>query len=108
MKSPKRLYEASHIAAGVKAVAKLQQKVLEINPMAAGPMRALATQPGQEEPPEQLEGHCLGCQTKRVFNVEGESTMPNGAIRKHGKSDHPDCSHTVSTIVSKEKASGAA
>lgn len=111
MRSPKRLYSASHIANGVQTVAKLQQKVLEIDPMAAGPMRALKPPPapaGQEEPPEQMDGYCIGCKTKRNFTVADRKPLPNGAVLHTGVSNHPDCSHTVTRIVSKEKTRGAA
>jgi hypothetical protein len=50
----------------------------------------------------------VGCQTKRKFTVEDRRPLPNGAILHSGKSDHPDCNHTVTTIVSKEKTRGAA
>lgn len=108
----RRIYSADHIAQGVRAVSQLRSKELEHNPPQSlsefvNPMGA--QQAGaQEEPPEQLEGHCVGCQTKRTFNVEERRPMPNGAILHSGKSDHPDCSHTVTTIVSKEKTRGAA
>lgn len=112
MKSPKRIYNSSHIAEGVQAVAKLQQKVLSIDPMAAGPMRALKPAPApagqQEEPPEQMEGYCIGCKTKRNFQVAERKPLPNGTVLHTGASDHPDCSHTVTRIVSKEKTRGAA
>lgn len=104
MRSPQRIYQATHIAAGVKAVARLQQKVLEAAPMSAGPMAALATQQADSTNPapvpEMLEGHCLGCGGKKSFTVDGSDVMKNGAIRKSGKCTGDGCNRTISTFVS--------
>lgn len=106
MRAPRRVYEAKHIADGVRTVAELQQHVLKEAPMSAGPLAALAPPPPAEagaEPVELREAHCHACGEKKAFQVEGEEVMKNGAIRKHGKGA---CGHSVSTFVSgKEKAS---
>lgn len=103
MRTPRRIYRASHIADGVRAVAKLQQRVLEAAPMSAGPMAALAPPPVKpgEEPPELLEAHCHGCKEKKTFQVEGTDTMKNGALRKYGTAV---CGHKVSTFAPGERA----
>jgi hypothetical protein len=107
MRAPRRLYEASHIADGVKLVAKLQQRVLKEDPMSAGPLTALKPPPPAEagaEPVELREAHCHACGEKKAFQVEGTDTMANGALRKYGKGA---CGHKVSTFVSgKEAATG--
>jgi len=106
MRAPRRLYEASHIADGVKLVAKLQQRVLKEAPMSAGPLAALAPPPPEPgaDPVELREAHCHACGEKKAFQVEGEEVMKNGAIRKHGTGA---CGHKVSTFVSgKAAASG--
>ena len=87
------------MADGVRAVAGLQQHVLKVDPMSAGPLAALKPQPAPAgaEPPELLEAHCLGCGGKKNFNVEGEEKTKTGAIRKWGKGA---CGHSLSTFVS--------
>ena len=102
MRKPSRLYNAQHMAKGVQLVGRLQQLVLQKKPDAAGPLAALtpAPAPAGAEPAELLEAHCHGCQGKKTFQVEGEETMPNGAIRKHGTAV---CGHKVSTFVSGAK-----
>jgi hypothetical protein len=102
MKRPKRVYDASHIADGVRTVAKLQQRVLQEDPMSSGPLAALkpAPAPAAAEEPEMLAGHCLNCGTKRAFAVEKTETMKNGALRKSGTSNEPGCGHKVSHFVS--------
>ena len=49
---------------------------------------------------ETLTGHCLGCKKSQAFSVEGEDTLPNGALRKFG---HCDAGHSMSHIVSGKK-----
>jgi hypothetical protein len=104
MRQPKRLYSASHIADGVRAVARLQQRVLKEAPMSAGPLAALAPPPVEPgaEPPEIAEAHCHGCKEKKTFQVEGSDTMKNGALRKYGTAV---CGHKVS-VFAKGEASG--
>jgi hypothetical protein len=97
MKKPRRLYRAEHVAAGVQGVSQLQHVLLENHPTAAGPMAAAPLDSGPT--PELLEGHCLGCQTKRQFTVDGEETMKNGAVRKYGKCTGSGCSRTISMFV---------
>ena len=99
MKSPPRLFHAHHMHEGAKAVQALQQQVLKIDPMAAGPLAALKPDPAPagQEPIELLEAHCHGCKEKKTFQPEGEEKMKNGAIRKYGKGV---CGHTLSTFVS--------
>jgi len=108
MKSPKRLYSAEHIAAGVGMVGRLQQHVLAVAPTSIGPLSALNAPPSQlASLPEIMEGHCAGCREKKAFQVEGSDQMSNGTLRKYGKGV---CGHTVSTFVSapqKVFASGA-
>lgn len=106
MKTPNRIYRASHIADGVRAVAKLQQHVLKHAPMSAGPLAALAPPPAAagEEPPELAEAHCHGCKGKKTFQVEQTDTMKNGALRKSGTAV---CGHKVSTFASAGTAAGA-
>lgn len=105
MRAPKRPYHAAEIASGVQTVAKLQQRVLQEDPMSSGPLAQLKPQPAPEgEPPEVLAGHCLNCKTKRAFVVEGEEKMKNGAIRKYGTSQEPGCGHKMSHIVSGKAA----
>jgi hypothetical protein len=105
MKAPRRIYAASHIADGVRAVGRLQQRVLKEAPMSAGPLAALAPQPPAEagaEPVELREAHCHACGEKKAFQVEGTDTMSNGALRKYGKGA---CGHKLSTFVSGKEAS---
>lgn len=105
MRSPKRVYHAAEIADGVRTVAKLQQRVLQEDPMSSGPLAALKPQPAPAgEEPEVLAGHCLTCKTKRGFVVEGEDTMKNGVTRKYGTSQEPGCGHKVSHFVSVKAA----
>ena len=93
MRSPKRLYHAGHMAGGVHLVA--EQAIKE------APQRLAAhlAPPTAEEQPEILEAHCLGCKTKRQFQVEGEDKMKNGATRKYGKCSGDGCGRTISTFV---------
>lgn len=105
MKRPKRVYNANHVVDGVRTVAKLQQRVLQEDPMSSGPLAALKPQPAPAgEEPEVLAGHCLTCKTKRAFVVEGEDKMDNGAIRKYGTSQETGCGHKVSHFVSGSQA----
>lgn len=97
-KSPARIYRASHIADGVRTVSRLQQRVLQEAPASSGPLAALQP-PGEEQQPEILEGHCLGCGTKRQFQVENEEKMKNGALRKSGKCTGDGCTRTISLFV---------
>jgi hypothetical protein len=93
------------IASGVHTVAKLQQRVLQEDPMSSGPLAQLKPQPSPAgEEPEVLAGHCLNCKTKRAFKVEGEQKLTNGAIRKYGKSEEAGCGHQISHIVSGKAA----
>jgi hypothetical protein len=107
VKSPGRLFHAHHMAEGAKGVMALQQEVLKAAPMSAGPLAALAPQPAAAgaEAPELREAHCHSCKEKKSFQVEGEDTMPNGAIRKYGKGV---CGHKLSTFVSGKESSGTA
>jgi hypothetical protein len=98
MKSPSRVYTASHIASGVKTVAALQQKVLSLVPHKFGPMSALQTPDQKEEEKELMTAHCLGCGSKKEFAVEGKETMKNGATRAFGKCNG-GCGRTISTFV---------
>lgn len=96
----KRLYNADKIAAGVQTVHKLQQHVMKVAPMSAGPLAALnpAVAPTSAEPTAELiEAHCHGCGEKKTFQVENTDTMKNGALRKSGKGV---CGHRLSTFVS--------
>jgi hypothetical protein len=104
MKAFRRLYRKEHVAEGVKAVAELQNKVMEQAPTSAGPMAALAPKPAPAgaEPQELLEGHCLGCGEKKPFMVEGEQQMKNGAVRKFGKCSGAGCDRKISTFVKGE------
>jgi len=99
MKAPGRLFHAHHMAQGAKGVMALQQEVLKAAPMSAGPLAALAPQPAAAgaDPVELREAHCLTCGDKKNFQVEGEETMKNGAIRKYGKGA---CGHKLSAFVS--------
>lgn len=108
-RKPKRFFSAEHIANGVKAVGKLQQKALAIAPTMAGPMARVPTTPPPEEMPEVLEGHCMGCKGKSKFEVEGEEKMKNGAIRKYGKCQADGCGGKMNLFVSgaKEGTGGA-
>jgi hypothetical protein len=106
MRTPQRIYRASHIADGVRLVAKLQQRVLKEAPMSAGPLTALAppAPAAGAEAPELAEAHCHGCKGKKTFQVEGTETMENGALRKHGTAV---CGHKVSTFAKGEGAASA-
>jgi hypothetical protein len=103
MRSPRRIYRASHIADGVRAVASLQQRVLKEAPMSAGPMAALAppAPTAGAEPVELAEAHCHAHGEKKTFQVEQTDTMKNGALRKSGTAV---CGHKVSTFVSGKAA----
>ena len=94
----KRIYNSDVIAKGVQTVHKIQQKVLQAAPEKFGPMTALQPQTGQENQPELLTAHCLGCGSKKEFGVEGEEKMKNGAIRKYGKCTG-GCGRQISTFV---------
>lgn len=95
----KRTITGRDIAAGTQTVHKMQAKVLQAAPHKFGPLAALQPQAGEEEQPELLKAHCLGCASKKEFAVEGEEKMKNGATRKYGKCTG-GCGRTISTFVS--------
>lgn len=104
-----RMYTADSIAAGVKTVAAIRQKVFPFGtspqlgaPSPAPPTAAAAG--AEQKPIEMMEGHCMSCPReeggkfkKHIFQVEGQETMKNGAIRKYGKCPN---GHAISHLVS--------
>lgn len=103
MRSPKRIYSASHVAEGVKTVARIQLATLAAHPDSAGPLANVRPQaPTGPHPPAELhEAHCHSCKEKKAFVSEGNEKMANGAIRHYGTGA---CGHRVSTFVSGAKS----
>lgn len=93
---PRRLYTAHDMAKSVGLISDLRQKSFDYVPMATQAMGPVPTH----------EGHCIGCKTKKTFNIEGTDQMKNGAVRHYGAC--PDCGKTVSAFAAGVKDTNAA
>jgi hypothetical protein len=93
---------------GINIVRELNAERLKTAPHSTGPLAQIPMQQPVEPEPEVLEGYCLGCKGKKQFQVEGERTMKNGAILKHGKCTGEGCDRSIATFVAKEKKGAAA
>lgn len=95
----KRIYTADHIRDGVRTMEQLQQRSWDYVPAAIEAMNAPV--------PETQDGYCLKCKGSQTFEVEGEDTMKNGAIRKYGKCPGEGCGTMLSRFVKGTKDANA-